>query len=332
MIPANAIIAAVQAANSIVITSHKSPDGDSIGSSLGLKRFLNALGKEAAICHPDPCPNFIEWAKREDTIVDFERSETEVTALMKNADLIFALDYNGASRLGDKMGVLFTECSATKIMIDHHLNPDDFVSISVSEPTVGSTSQLIYELIEASGNENLLSAEMVEPLYLGIITDTGSFRFNSVDARTHEIVAKMLATGMNHTAVHEQTFDGNRIDKLKLRGYAVAEKLEIIPEYKVAIISLSEAELKRFNFIKGDTEGLVNVALSVEGVEVAAFFAEKDGMVKISFRSKGAPVNVLSGDHFGGGGHKFAAGGASNESLEAAIAKFKKILPDYFHA
>ncbi len=330
MIQANEIIAAVKAAQSIVITSHKSPDGDSVGSSLGLKRFIHALGKEAIICHPDPCPNFVEWAKRNDRIIDFEQDEQEVKDAMDKADLIFALDYNGAMRLGERMGNVFLTCTAKKIMIDHHLNPDDFVDIAVSEPATGSTSQLIYELIEASGNANLTNAEMVEPLYLGIVTDTGSFRFDSVNARTHEVVAKMLATGMNHTAVHEQTFDGNRIDKLKLRGYAVAEKLEILPEYKVAIISLSGEELRRFHFIKGDTEGLVNVALSVEGVEVAAFFAEKDGVVKISFRSKGAPVNVLAGDHFGGGGHKFAAGGVSEEGLENTIAKFKQVLPDYF--
>ncbi|MDB4516936.1 DHHA1 domain-containing protein, partial [Crocinitomicaceae bacterium] len=172
--------------------------------------------------------------------------------------------------------------------------------------------------------------EMMEPLYLGIMTDTGSFRYDSVDARTHEVVAEMLKTGLNHTAIHENTFDGNRIDKLKLRGYAIAEKLEIISEYHVAIISLSAEELERFNFIKGDTEGLVNIALSVEGVESAAFFAEKDGKVKISFRSKGTPINTIASDHFEGGGHKFAAGGISFDSLEDTVQKFKNLLPQYF--
>lgn len=326
------ILHAIEAAERIVITSHRSPDGDSVGSSLGLARFLKKLGKSPVICHPDPCPNFLEWAKHDDVIIDFEHDAEKVTGLMHDAELLFALDYNGANRLGDAMGAEFTASPAKKVMIDHHLNPDDFVDIAVSEPTVGSTSQLIFELIERSGKVDLIDAQMVEPLYLGIVTDTGSFRFDSVDSRTHAIVSKMLGTGLNHTAVHENTFDGNRMDKLRLRGYAIAEKLEVLPKYKTAIVSLSEEELERFNYIKGDTEGLVNVALSVEGVEVAAFFTEKDGKVKISFRSKGAPVNVIAADHFDGGGHKYAAGGISNDSLENTILKFKRILPEYIHA
>lgn len=330
MLKANEILEAVHEADQIVITSHKSPDGDSIGSSLGLKRFLKAMGKDAVICHPDPCPNFLEWAKHSDQIVDFENEPKKVIDFLNGANLIFSLDYNGLGRLGDEMGEVLSGSEAFKIMIDHHLNPDDFVDVAVSEPKVGSTSQLIFELIESSGNIDCIDKEMMEPLYLGIMTDTGSFRYDSVDARTHEVVAEMLKTGLNHTAIHENTFDGNRIDKLKLRGYAIAEKLEIISEYHVAIISLSAEELERFNFIKGDTEGLVNIALSVEGVESAAFFAEKDGKVKISFRSKGTPINTIASDHFEGGGHKFAAGGISFDSLEDTVQKFKNLLPQYF--
>lgn len=326
---ANNIILEAEKARHIVITSHKSPDGDSIGSSLGLYRFLKSLGLHPTICHPDPCPVFLEWAKREDTIVDFESAEELVSKHLKQADLIFCLDYNGAGRLGNSMGDVLKEASAKKIMIDHHLHPEDIFDLAVSEPSVGSTSQLVFELIVASGNKDKITAEMVEPLYLGIMTDTGAFRFNSVNARTHEIIAEMLMTGLNHTAIHENTFDGNRMDKLRLRGYAVAEKLEVLPEFKVAIISLNEEELNRFNYIKGDTEGLVNVALSVEGVEMAVFFTEKDGKVKISFRSKGPAVNELAADHFDGGGHKFAAGGISFEDLETTIARFKKVLPLY---
>lgn len=330
MLKSNEILEAVHEADKIVITSHKSPDGDSIGSSLGLKRFLKAMGKDAVICHPDPCPNFLEWAKHSDIILDYENNEEKVTNLLNEANLIFSLDYNGPGRLGKEMGDVLSGSEAFKIMIDHHLNPDEFVDVAVSEPSVGSTSQLIFELIESSGNVDCIDKEMMEPLYLGIMTDTGSFRYDSVDARTHEIIAEMLRTGLNHTAIHEKTFDGNRIDKLKLRGYAIAEKLEVVSEYHVAIISLSAEELERFNFIKGDTEGLVNIALSVEGVESAAFFAEKDGKVKISFRSKGTPINTIAADHFEGGGHKFAAGGISFESLENTVQKFKNLLPEYF--
>jgi len=326
---ANQIIQLAGEAQNVVITSHRSPDGDSIGSSLGLSRFLKSLGIEATICHPDPCPNFLNWAKRSDIILDFENDTAAVKEAMTNADVIFSLDYNGAGRLGNDMGELLTSASAAKIMIDHHLNPDNIFDVSVSHPEVGSTSQLIFELIEASGNFSKITAEMMEPLYLGIMTDTGSFRFDSVDDRTHTIISKMLETGLNHTAIHENTFDGNRLDKLKLRGYAISEKLELIPEMKTAIVSLDEAEMERFNYIKGDTEGLVNIALSIEGVEMAAFFAEKDGKIKISFRSKGPAINELAGDHFQGGGHKFAAGGVSFDDMNTTLARFKSVLPDY---
>lgn len=327
---AKSIIEAIQGAEHIVITSHKSPDGDSIGSSLGLVRFIQALGKSADICHPDPCPDFIEWTKKDDVIIDFESDQEEVVAKLNAADLIFSLDYNTPYRLGNDMGDVLRATSAKKIMIDHHLDPEDYVDIMVSEPSICSTSQLIYELIDASGNLDLLTKEMSEPIYLGIMTDTGSFRFDSVTPRTHEVLASLLKSGLDHTNVHISTYDGNRIDKLKLRGYAIAEKLEILPEYKVAILSLTADELERFNYIKGDTEGLVNVALSVEGVESAVFLTEKGDAVKMSFRSKGAPVNVIANDHFEGGGHKFAAGGINYAGMDETITKLKSVLGDYF--
>jgi len=330
MIEAKNIVQAINASDRIVITSHRSPDGDSIGSSLGLARFIKALGKEVEICHPDPCPDFLEWTKRNDTIFDYDSSEDLVTQKLMGADLIFSLDYNAANRLGSHMGEVLIASSAKKIMIDHHLDPDDFAEITVSEPTVCSTCQLIYELVDASGNIALLDSEMAEPIYLGIMTDTGSFRFNSVKPRTHEIAASLIRTGLNHTNVHESTYDGNRIDKLKLRGFAIAEKLEVVSDYGVAILSLTSDEMDRFNYIKGDTEGLVNIALSVEGVTTAVFFSEKDGSVKISFRSKGAPVNVIANEHFDGGGHKFAAGGISEMSMDETLEKFKSLIPKYF--
>jgi len=217
-------------------------------------------------------------------------------------------------------------------MIDHHPDPNDFVDISISEPGVCSTAQLIYELIDSSNNLALLSDTIAEPIYLGIMTDTGSFRFPSVEPRTHEILSELLKTGLKHSAVHENTFDNNRIDKLKLRGYAIAERLEIVTKHKVAILSLSEEDLTRFNYEKGDTDGLVNIALSVEGVEAAIFCSQKENVVKISFRSKRPAVNGLANDHFEGGGHKFAAGGISYLSLEETIEKLKSLIPEYFNA
>ena len=328
---AKRIVELIKSSEKIVITSHRSPDGDSIGSSLGMYWFIRNLGKDVQICHPDPCPEFLNWAKGDVKIVDFENDETLVKQLMSEADLIFCLDYNGANRLGNDMGEVLTAAKGTKVMIDHHPYPEDFVDIAISMPEVCSTAQLVYELIDTSGNKGLLDAKIGTPLYLGIMTDTGSFRYPSVQSRTHEILASFLAVGVNHSEIHERVFDDNRIEKLKLRAHIIAENLELMEEYKVAIISVTEHELHRFHYIKGDTEGLVNVALSVEGVQAAVFFTAMDDVVKISFRSKGDKyVNEIARDHFEGGGHKYAAGGVSTLDLESTIRKFKELVPKYF--
>ena len=326
------IIDLIEGADSIVITSHIAPDGDSIGSSVGLYQFIKKLNGSVHICHPDPCPDFLNWAKEGIEIMDFENKEEHVKDLLDTADLLFCLDYNEAGRLGKQMGLLLEQSKATKVMIDHHLNPDNFVDVVVSEPSVCSTSQLIYELIAASDKLNLLDSHIATPLYLGIMTDTGSFRYSSVTERTHTILADLIRAGVDHTKVHENTFDNNRIDQLKLRAHIIAERLEIMEAYNVAIISVTNKELDHYNFVKGDTEGLVNVALSIEGVKVAAFFTEKADGVKISLRSKGnIAVNDVLSEHFEGGGHRNAAGGVSNLDLPLTIEKFKELVPKYFH-
>lgn len=326
-----AIVTAIKEAKNIVITSHKSPDGDSIGSSLALYHFIGALGKSSVVCHPDKAPNFLLWVEGALDIVSYEEQQDEVIQKMHNADLIFCLDYNSADRVGKDMQTLLEQASAKKIMIDHHMHPADFCEIIISETSVCSTSQLIFELIDQSGNSELLNESIGVPIYLGIMTDTGSFRFPSVQARTHEILAALIRTGIKHFEIHEKVYDTNTVDRLQLRGYALSEKLELIENYPVALISVTEEELIRFHYQKGDTEGLVNVALSVDSIKVAAFFAEKDGAVKISFRSKGDYfVNELANDHFEGGGHKYAAGGISFDSLENTINKFKSLIPTYF--
>lgn len=326
-----AIVEAIKEAKKIVITSHKSPDGDSIGSSLGLQNFIEKLGREAVVCHADKGALSLTWVAGAHDIVTFEENPDKARELYKNADLIFCLDYNSADRVGPDLEPLLVSSSAKKIMIDHHMHPADFCDIIVSETSVCSASQLIFELIDQSGNINLLDEKIGTPLYLGIMTDTGSFRFPSVHPRTHEILAELLRCGVKHYEVHEKVFDTNTIDRLQLRGYVISEKLELIKDYPIAIMSINEAELNRFNYKKGDTDGLVNVALSIEGIKIAAFFSEKEGQVKISFRSKGDYyVNVLSMENFAGGGHKYAAGGISYEPLDKTIALFKSLIPKYF--
>lgn len=325
------IVESIKKSANIIITAHKSPDGDSIGSSIALLEFCKTLGKKAIVCHPDPAPDFLLWLPETEHILNMEKHEAEITEVFGKADLIFCLDYNDSSRVGDKMQVLLNGSRAQKVMIDHHLHPADFVDIAVSEPAVCSTCQLVYELIDGSGNISLLNPATGTAIYLGIMTDTGSFRFPSIQARTHQILAHLIEIGVKHYEVHENVYDTNTLDRLRLRGYACSEKLEILEKNKVAIITLSKAELERFNYQKGDTEGLVNVALSIQGMRAAVLLTEGDGYIKISFRSKGKenPINVLASDHFQGGGHANASGGRFDGSLADAVKLLKEVIDHY---
>ena len=325
------IEAEIQAASYIVITAHKSADGDSIGSSLGLLHFIEKLGKKAIICHPDKAPDFLYWLDTTNILL-MEENPEEVTAAIKKADLIFCLDYNAISRVGPEMQVLLEEATGKKIMIDHHLNPEEFPAITLSETTASSTSQLIVDLIEHSGHLDLLDEKIGTPLYLGILTDTGSFRFNSVKPRTHEVLAKILRAGVEHHLIHEKLNDNNTESRLRLQGYAMSEKLEVLYDYNVAIISLSKEELAKYNYKKGDTDSLANLVLSIKGMKAAIVFTERDGIMKISFRSKGAenPVNLLAKEHFNGGGHANASGGMSDLSVTETLEKLKELIPKYF--
>ena len=325
------IEAEIQAASYIVITAHKSADGDSIGSSLGLLHFIEKLGKKAIVCHPDKAPDFLYWLDTTNILL-MEDNPEEVAIEFKKADLIFCLDYNAISRVGPEMQVLLDEATGKKIMIDHHLNPEEFPAITLSETTASSTSQLIVDLIEHSGHLDLLDEKIGTPLYLGILTDTGSFRFNSVKPRTHEVLAKILAAGVEHHLIHEKLNDNNTESRLRLQGYAMSEKLEVLCDYNVAIISLSKEELAKYNYKKGDTDSLANLVLSIKGMKAAIVFTERDGIMKISFRSKGLenPVNLLAKEHFNGGGHANASGGMSDLSVTETLEKLKELIPRYF--
>ena len=325
------IEAEIQAAAHIVITAHKSADGDSIGSSLGLLHFIEKLGKKAVICHPDKAPDFLYWLDTS-SIVLMDENPEEVSVQMKKADLIFCLDYNATHRVGPDMQALLEEATGKKIMIDHHLDPEDFPTLSISDTTASSTAQLIVDLIEQSGHLDLLDEKIGTPLYVGILTDTGSFRFNSVKPHTHEVLAKILAAGVEHHLIHEKLNDTNTESRLRLQGFAMSEKLEILYDHNVAIISLSKEELAKYNYIKGDTDSLANLLLSIKGMKAAIVFTERDGIMKISFRSKGAenPVNVLAKEHFNGGGHANASGGMSELTVAETLDKLKELIPQYF--
>lgn len=330
MSTASGIFQAITNANSIVITAHRSPDGDSIGSSMALYHLLKKWQKNVTVVHPDPAPEFLHWVPNQEVIVDFENQAEKATELLQAADLIFCLDYNEPSRVGKDMQEVLVQSNAVKVMIDHHLHPADFCDFTLSETSACSTCELLFQWLKAIQRENEIDETIGKCLYLGIMTDTGSFRFPSVSSGTHEIAAFLIEKGVKHFEIHEAVFDTNTIDRIRLKGYALSEKLVLIPGIPVAYASLSEEELNRFNYQKGDTEGLVNQILGIQGIKMAVFFAEKDEKVKISFRSKGEyVVNQLANDHFEGGGHAYASGGISFVSLDETIAKFVTNVKNY---
>ena len=313
----------VDQSNSIVITAHKSPDGDSIGSSLALHHFLESIGKKSTVVHPDEAPDYLQWVPGQSNICVFEKDKELATKFLTEADLIFCLDYNSPKRVGEEMQAILEGSPAKKVMIDHHLHPVDFCDVMISDAVACSTAQLIFEWIENINALDLISPTTGSCIYLGIMTDTGSFRFPSVSSKTHRICAKLLELGVEHFKIHESIYDTNTIDRIRLKGFALSEKLICIPGIPVAYASLSEEEMNRFNYQNGDTEGIVNQVLGIQGIQMAAFFAEKEGKVKISFRSKGDYfVNELSSTHFEGGGHAYASGGISSDSLEETINRF----------
>lgn len=318
------ILSKIRQANKIVITAHKSADGDSVGSSTALYQLCKNLNKEVTICLPDEIPSFLKWVKSTQEIIYFENQPEIVTELMLSCDLLFALDYNEISRTTIKMGQIFDESKAFKIMIDHHTMPGDFVDLKYSFPKASSTCQLIFDIIEKADCMDLLDVNVATSIYLGMMTDTGSFRFPSTNADTHRIASILHNIGIKHYEIHENVMDTNSLDRIKLKSYAFGNKLEVI-DNQIAIVSLTNDELNKFNYQKGDTEGFVNEALSIIGIKIAALFTETDSIIKISFRSKGVnnQVNLLSKTYFHGGGHINAAGGRFDGKMEDAIKLFK---------
>ncbi len=313
----------------IVITTHKGPDGDAMGSSLALSSYLKLKGHEVTVITPNNYPSFLTWMKGNDEVIEYCFHEQKAKKITNKAELIFCLDFNTLSRI-DTFAPVVESSNALKVLIDHHQQPDTF-DFNFSDTSACSTAQLIYEFLEMLGDLDFINQDIAECLYAGIMTDTGNFRFNSVTSKTHQIVSVLLEKGVRNDWVYDKIHDNNSINRIKLLGYCLNEKLEVLPAVNAAYISLNAEELKRFNFQKGDTEGVVNYALSIKGVKVAAFFVERDGIIKISFRSKGdISVNQLSRDHFGGGGHINAAGGASTD-MNTAIQTFKKVISNYIN-
>tara|TARA_R110002049_G_scaffold174490_4_gene341703 strand:- start:1674 stop:2693 length:1020 start_codon:yes stop_codon:yes gene_type:complete len=314
----------------IVIVPHKNPDGDAIGSTLGLYLYLLKNNHNVHVITPNDYPAFLKWIPGEANILKHDSKTKDCDALINEADLIFTLDFNAFHRAGN-METVLAESNALKIMIDHHQAPDDYATYMFSDVSMSSTCEMIYHFIDMLGDTDKIDSDIATCLYVGIMTDTGSFRFRSTTSKTHEIIAHLIEKGADNTQIHANIYDSNSFNSLQLLGCAL-NNLKVIPEYKTAYITLSQEELNRYDYKKGDTEGVVNYGLSLNGIVLAAIFIEdrQEGIIKISLRSKGDfSVNELSRAHFNGGGHTNAAGGRSEASLQDTVDKFISILPSY---
>lgn len=317
----------------IVIVPHKNPDGDAIGSSLGLYLYLKKLTHEVSIIAPNDYPDFLKWMPKEATILKYESQRELSNSLIEKADIIFTLDFNALHRTGE-MELPLQNSKGIKIMIDHHQQPDDYARLMYSDVRMSSTCEMVYNFIEMLGDTNLIDTDIATCLYTGIMTDTGSFRFPSTTSKTHQVIAELMEKGANSSTIHNSIYDTNSPERMQLLGCAL-KNLKVIPQLKTAYITLSQEELNSFNFRKGDTEGFVNYGLSIENIIFAAIFIEhrQEGLVKISLRSKGNfSVNEFAREHFEGGGHTNAAGGKSHLNLSDTVEKFITILPTYKHA
>jgi len=316
-------------AKNIAIVTHWSPDGDAMGSSLALYHFLKAKGKNVKVIVPNDYPQFLYWLPGNAFVLNHQVQPKKTEDFIKKADVVFTLDFNSFKRI-EVVGKIVEQSTSIKILIDHHQQPDNYAHLYYHDVKACSTCELVYEFIALLKGTKLIDKKIATCLYTGILTDTGSFRFPSTTSKTHKIVADLIDKGADNSTIYNNIHDDNTVSRLKLLGHCLSKKMIVMEEYKTAFISLSEKEQDDFLYQKGDTEGVVNYPLSIKGIKFSAFFAERDGIIKTSFRSKGKfDVNLFARKHFNGGGHKNAAGGKSKESLQASIDSFMKILPDY---
>ena len=315
----------------IVIVGHKNPDGDAVGSCLGLSFFLKSLGHNTTVVMPNDFPDFLKWLPGCEEIIIYEKEVQKNDEIFDNADLIFTLDFNSLDRVGGELQAVLENAPAKFVMIDHHQQPADYAVATYSDVKMSSTSEMVYHFMDALGQADKLSKEIAVNLYTGIMTDTGSFRFSSTSPTTHRVAAKLIEAGAESAIINQNVYDTNSPERMKLLGVAL-NNLVILPELHTAYITLTQKELDDHNFKKGDTEGFVNYALSVKGVIFAVIFIEnkQENLVKISFRSKGNfSVNDFARNHYSGGGHINAAGGKSSQDLNKTISEFISILPRY---
>jgi bifunctional oligoribonuclease and PAP phosphatase NrnA len=313
----------------IAIMIHVNPDGDALGSSLGLLRLLEKLGHACSVISPNDYPEFLKWMPGTERVIIMESSPALAVETLQNADIIFAVDFNDLSRV-KKLNEVVAASPAFKVLIDHHPNPDIMADCMLSDITSSSTAELVYRFIKEAGQSSRIDKDTASCLFVGIMTDTGCFSYNSSNRKTWEVVAELLDFGIEKDRLYYLTYDNYSADRLRLLGFSLNEKMEVFPEYRTGLIWLTRQDLFRYNFAVGDTEGFVNYPLSIRGIRFSALFIEKKDHVRISFRSKGNfAVNDFSRKYFNGGGHANASGGESYLSMEETVKRFKELLPGY---
>ena len=313
----------------IVIIPHKNPDGDAIGSSTALKYYLDNFNHNVDIISPNKFPEFLKWMDPNNIIKIFDEDEKYSQKII-DAELIFTLDFNNLVRISG-MKEYVEKSNAKIIMIDHHEEPSNYADFMYSEPKMSSTCDMIYHFIEKMGDVDKIDKNISRSLYAGIMTDTGSFKFPSTTELTHLVISNLLKTGISHSDIHNHIYDNNKFERVQLLSFALS-KIKIIENLNTCYISLSQKELNKFNYEKGDTEGIVNYGLSIKNIKFAVIFMENsnDNVIRISLRSRGDfDVNQFSKNIFGGGGHKNAAGAISKKSLDNTINYFLDSLKNY---
>lgn len=330
MISATDLKALLATPQKIVITTHHKPDGDAMGSSLGLYAYLIQKGHHVNLITPTDYPDFLYWLPNNSNVIIYTEHEEKSVALINEAALIFCLDFNTLSRINE-LGEHIRNATALKIMIDHHLDPEDFDDFRHWDINACAAAQLVYDfIVNVMEEPEMVSKDVATCLYTGIMTDSGSFRFPSATSAVYRIGADLIDLGAEHWRIHQLVYDNVSENRLQFLGYCLSNKLVVLRDFNTAIISVTKEELAKYGIVTGDTEGIVNYALSINGIKLAAFIIERQDSVKLSLRSTGDfPANEICKKYFQGGGHRNAAGGKSDKNLEDTITEFKSILPEY---
>ncbi len=324
--------ALVKKAGKITIITHHNPDGDAIGSSLGLYHYLvKKAGNKVAIntIAPNDIPVFLQWLPGIDKLVIGKKDKEKANMIINNTDIIICLDFNVPNRAG-LLEEALKNTKATKILVDHHPNPNCNSDLTLSNTLYSSTAELVYDIIKSSGELHHMDKNIATCLFTGIMTDTGCFSFNSSSGNTYSAISGLLEFGLDKNMIYNKVYNNFSVERMRLLGYCLNNKMMILPDFNTAYISISKEDQKKYNYVPGDTEGFVNYPLSIKQIMFSVLFIEHEKHVNISFRSKGDfDANKFSKKVFGGGGHHNAAGAESHLSLEQTIQKFKESLPLY---